>query len=151
MRESVVVLAGAQIRAECGVGSRTPQITRKRWYKTLDLRRHKSLMAITPPRRPFYVITRKEIACSVKLPATPRVCWPADARGFSKSFGGRLAQIRAIQAWNSARRAWSSAEEFDGGKSSEFGDAPLQVQSDKRAPSPRAGFSRGRLGNVVFR
>jgi hypothetical protein len=29
------------------------------------------------------------------------------------SFGGRLAQIRAIQAWNSARRAWLSAEEFD--------------------------------------
>ena len=31
------------------------------------------------------------------------------------SFGGRLAQIRAIQAWNSERRAWSSAEEFDRG------------------------------------
>ncbi len=28
------------------------------------------------------------------------------------SFGGRLAQIRAIQAWNSERRAWFSAEEF---------------------------------------
>jgi hypothetical protein len=28
------------------------------------------------------------------------------------SFGGRLAQFRAIQAWNSERRAWSSAEEF---------------------------------------
>jgi hypothetical protein len=59
------------------------------------------------------------------------------------SFGGRLAQIRAIQAWNSARRAWSSAEEFDWGKASELGDAPLQVQSDKRALSLRARFSRG--------
>jgi hypothetical protein len=65
------------------------------------------------------------------------------------SFGGRLAQIRAIQAWTSARRAWSSAEEFDWGKKSESGDAPLQAQSAKRAPSLRAGFSRGeRAGGV---
>jgi len=60
------------------------------------------------------------------------------------SFGGRLAQIRAIQAWNSARRAWFSAEEFAWGKESEWGDAPLQVQSDKRALSPpREFFARG--------
>jgi len=38
------------------------------------------------------------------------------------SFGGRLAQIRAIQAWNSERRAWSSAEEFD------RAGAPMQAQ-----------------------
>jgi hypothetical protein len=62
-----VALTGAQIRAECGVGSRTQQITRKRLYTTLDLQRHKSLMAMTTPRRPFYVITRKEIACSARL------------------------------------------------------------------------------------
>src|SRR5258706_10506212 len=62
-----MALAGAQIRAECGVGSRTQQITRKRPYKTLDLLRHKSHMAMTTPRRPFCVITRKEIARSAKL------------------------------------------------------------------------------------
>jgi len=145
-----VVLAGAQIRAGCGVGSRTQRITRKRLYKTLDLRRHKSLMAITSPRRPFSAITRKEIACSFKLPATPHVRWHVDDRGFSKNFGGRLAQIRATQACDSARRAWSSAEEFDWGKASEWGDAPLQVQSDKRALSPRASFSRRGLGKAVF-
>ena len=62
-----MVLAGAQIPAECETGSRTQQITRKRTYKTLDLQRHKSHMAMTTPRRPFCVITRKEIARSVKL------------------------------------------------------------------------------------
>jgi len=61
------------------------------------------------------------------------------------SFGGRLAQIRVTQACDSARRAWSSAEEFASGTESELGDAPLQVQSDKRALSPRASFSRGQL------
>jgi len=62
-----VVLAGAQIPAECGTGSRTPQITRKHLHKTLDLQRHKSHMAMTTPRRPFCQITRKEIARNAKL------------------------------------------------------------------------------------
>ena len=53
------------------------------------------------------------------------------------SFGGRLAQIRAIQAWNSERRAWSSAEEFDRGGCAHTGP------EDKRAPSSRAVFARG--------
>ena len=53
------------------------------------------------------------------------------------SFGGRLAQIRAIQAWNSERRAWSSAEEFDRGGRAHAGP------EDKRAPSSRAVFARG--------
>jgi hypothetical protein len=53
------------------------------------------------------------------------------------SFGGRLAQIRAIQAWNSERRAWSSAEEFDRGGRAHAGP------EDKRAPSSRAVFGRG--------
>jgi len=53
------------------------------------------------------------------------------------SFGGRLAQIRAIRARNSERRAWSSAEEFDRGAS-----APAGPES-KRAPSPRECFWRG--------
>jgi len=66
------------------------------------------------------------------------------------SFGGRLAQIRATQACDSARRAWSSAEESAWGKESELGDAPLQVQSDKRALSPRACFSRGGFCKEVF-
>ena len=65
------------------------------------------------------------------------------------SFGGGLAQIRATQACDPARRAWSSAEEFDWGKESELSDAPLQAQSDKCAPSSRACFSRGqRAGGV---
>ena len=53
------------------------------------------------------------------------------------SFGGRLAQIRAIQAWNSERRAWSSAEEFDRGGCADAGP------EDKCAPSSRAVFARG--------
>jgi len=62
-----VVLAGAQIPVGCGVRSRTHQITRKRPYKTLNLRRRKSLMAMTTPRRSFFAITRKKIAPSANL------------------------------------------------------------------------------------
>jgi len=64
------------------------------------------------------------------------------------SFGGRLAQIRAIQAWTSGRRAWSSAEEFDRGGRAHSGP------ESKRAPSPRAVFrvgrGRGEWGVVLF-
>jgi hypothetical protein len=144
-----VVRAGAQMRAECAPGSRTQQISRKRRYKTLDLQRRKSHMAMTTPRRPFCVITRKEIARSAKSLGTPRICWHANARGFSKSFGGRLVQIRAIQAWNSTRRAWSSVEEFDWSRESQLSEAPLQAQSDKCALSPRAYFSRAGFCAVV--
>ena len=141
--ECVAVLGGVPIRAECGVGSRTQQITRKRPYKTLDLLRHKSVTAMTIPKRAFCTITRKEIARSAKALGTPRTCWHANARRFLKSFGGRLAQIRAIQAWNSGRRAWSSAEEFDRGGCAHAGP------EDKRAPSSRAVFARGeRAGGV---
>jgi hypothetical protein len=62
-----VVLAGAQIPAECGAKSRTQQITRKRPHKRLDLKSHKSHMAMTPPRELFYAVTRKKIACSAKF------------------------------------------------------------------------------------
>ena len=137
MLESVVVLAGAQIRAECGVGSGTQQITRKHPYKTLDLRRHKSPMAMTTPRRPFGTITRNKIARSAKTLGTPRICWAANSKRLSKSFGGRLAQIRAIRARNSERRAWSSIEEFDRGGCAHAGP------EDKCAPSSRAVFARG--------
>jgi len=65
------------------------------------------------------------------------------------SFGGRLAQIRAMQACNPERRAWSSVEELNWGKESELGDAPLQAQSINSAPSLRAGFfARGEGGGV---
>jgi len=65
------------------------------------------------------------------------------------SFGGRLAQVRAMQACNPERRAWSSVEELDHGKESDLADASLQAQSIKRAPSPCACFSRGeRAGGV---
>jgi len=65
------------------------------------------------------------------------------------SFGGRLAQIRAIQAWNSARRAWSSAEEFA------FGHVrPCRLRAINALPLPahvfRAGRGRGEWGQVVF-
>jgi hypothetical protein len=70
------------------------------------------------------------------------------------SFGGRLAQIRAIQAWTSERRAWSSPEEFDRGKRSDWRNAPLQAQSLNAPPLPaqvfRAGRGRGEWGQVVF-
>ena len=59
-------------------------------------------------------------------------------RGFSKSFGGGLAQIRATQACDSERRAWSSAEEFD------RGGRALAGLEHKRAPSLRAVFRAGR-------
>ncbi len=58
------------------------------------------------------------------------------------SFGGRLAQIRAIRARNSERRAWSSAGEFD-----RVGCA-LAGPEDKRAPSSRECFSRGERRGV---
>jgi hypothetical protein len=112
LSENVEALAGARIPAECGRRSRTQQISRKRSYKTWDLRGHKSLMAITPPAGPFFGITRKEVTRSAKLTATPVPCWHLNAEEFSKSFGGRLAQIRAIRARTPTRRAWSSTEEF---------------------------------------
>ena len=65
------------------------------------------------------------------------------------SFGGRLAQIRGIQAWNSERRAWSSAEEFA------FELArPCRLGAINALPLPahvfRAGRGRGEWGQVVF-
>ena len=54
-----------------------------------------------------------------------------------------------MQACNPERRAWSSVEELDHGKELDLADASLQAQSIKRAPSLRAGFSRGeRAGGV---
>ena len=141
--ESVAVLGGALIRAECGVGSRTQQITRKHPYKTLDLGRHKSVTAMTTPKRPFCTITRKEIARSAKTLRTPRICRAANSKRLSKSFGGRLAQIPSNPGAELGRRAWSSAEEFDGGGCAHAGP------EHKRAPSPCARLSRGeRAGGV---
>jgi hypothetical protein len=57
------------------------------------------------------------------------------------SFGGRLAQIRAIQAWNSERRAWSFAEEFDRG-----GCAHAGPEGKTRSLFPRVLFARGEGG-----
>ena len=65
------------------------------------------------------------------------------------SFGGRLAQIRAIQAWNSARRAWPSAEEFVIGPV-----RPRRLRALNALPLParvfRAGRGRGEWGQVVL-
>jgi hypothetical protein len=70
------------------------------------------------------------------------------------SFGGRLAQYRAMQACKPERRAWSSAEELDRGKESGLGDAPFQAQSINALPLPArvfcAGRGRGEWGQVVF-
>lgn len=66
-------------------------------------------------------------------------CEVGSTTGISKSFGGRLAQIRATRARDSERRAWSSAEEFDRGA------CALAGPEHKRAVSPRADFSRGGL------
>jgi hypothetical protein len=70
------------------------------------------------------------------------------------SFGGRLAQVRAMQACKPERRAWSSAEGFNRSKESDFGDAPLQAQSINAHPLPAhvfcAGRGRGEWGQVVF-
>jgi hypothetical protein len=63
------------------------------------------------------------------------------------SFGGGLALIRAMQACNPERRAWSSAEEFD------LGECAPAGPEHKRASSPRAEVARGEAGErgqVVF-
>lgn len=60
------------------------------------------------------------------------------------SFGGRLAQIRATEASDPG----ATGLVFRRGVCFWAG-APLQAQSAKRAPSPRACFSRGeRAGGV---
>ena len=56
------------------------------------------------------------------------------------SFGGGLALIRAMQACNPERRAWSSAEEFD------LGECAPAGPEHKRASSPRAEVCAGRGG-----
>jgi hypothetical protein len=70
------------------------------------------------------------------------------------SFGGRLAQVRTMQACKPERRAWSSAEELNRGKESDLGDVPLQAQSINALSLParvfRAGRGRGEWGQVVF-
>ena len=52
-------------------------------------------------------------------------------------FGGRLAQIRAMQACNPAMGLVFRRGIYT------WRNAPLQAQSDKRAPFPCACFSRG--------
>jgi hypothetical protein len=54
------------------------------------------------------------------------------------SFGGRLAQIPSNPGAELGRRAWSSTEEFDRGGCAHSGP------EDKRAPSSRAVFARGK-------
>jgi len=62
------------------------------------------------------------------------------------NFGGGLAQIRATEASDPERRAWSFTEDLIGA------DASMQAQS-LNAPSPCAEFARGEAGErgcVVF-
>jgi hypothetical protein len=70
---SDAALAGALIPAECARESRTLQLTRKRSYKTMDLQRHKSNLAITPLGRPFFADNPKRgSACSYHFGRTPK-------------------------------------------------------------------------------
>jgi hypothetical protein len=70
------------------------------------------------------------------------------------SFGGRLAQIRAMQACNPARRAWSSAEEVDLGRQSDWATRPCRLRAINALPLPahifRAGRGRGEWGQAIF-
>jgi hypothetical protein len=65
------------------------------------------------------------------------------------SFGGGLAQIRATQAWDPARRAWPSVEELVLGSV-----RPCRLRAINALPLPahvfRAGRGRGEWGQVVF-
>jgi len=65
------------------------------------------------------------------------------------SFGGRLAQLRETQAWDSTRRARSSAEEFDFARM-----RPGRPRALNALPLParafRAGRGRGEWGQAVF-
>ena len=61
------------------------------------------------------------------------------AKGFSKSFGGRLAQFGATQACDPERRAWSSVEEF-----AWSGCAPCRPRAINALPLPARGFRGGR-------
>ena len=133
MPESVVVLAGAQIPAECGVGSRTQQITRKRLYKTLDLQGQKPILAITPPGRPFLLITRKEIARNAKSREQERVnelrrragANPGNARVATRNDGPGLPPRSLIGA-----------------------DAPIQAQRINALPLPALNLRGERAGGV---
>jgi len=64
------------------------------------------------------------------------------------SFGGRLAQIRETQAWDSARRAWSSAGEVVFGQM-----RPCRPRAINALPLParvfRAGRGRGEWGELA--
>jgi len=61
------------------------------------------------------------------------------AKGFSRSFGGRLAHSRATQAWDSTRRAWSSAEEFASERM-----RPCRLGAVNALPLSARGFRAGR-------
>jgi hypothetical protein len=67
----------------------------------------------------------------------------AGTESFWKSFGGGLAQVRATEASDPERRAWSFTEDLIGEH------APTQAQS-LNAPSPRAEFARGEAGERGF-
>jgi hypothetical protein len=135
---SAVVLAGAQMRAECVPGSRTQQITRKPLYKRLDLQGQKSILATTPPGRPFLLITRKEIIRSAKSREQERVnelrrktgANPGNARVATRNDGPGLPPRSLIGT-----------------------DAPMQAQRINALPLParvfRAGRGRGEWGQVV--
>src|SRR5258706_8560661 len=121
--------------------TRNVQTARRQFSRNRDAcEKHLSLCAIgTCPRQfPKHDFPSVE-AFGLRSPDRLHV----STREFSKSFGGGLAQIRATQACDSERRAWSSAEEFD------WGGCALAGPEHKRAPSLRAGFSRGeRAGGV---
>ena len=98
--------------------------------------RHLNLCAIAPwsPKFPRHGFSPVE---ALKLSGPDRS--HPRAKGFSKSFGGRLAHFRATQAWDSTRRAWSSAEEFALERM-----RPCRLGAANALPFSARGFRAGR-------
>jgi hypothetical protein len=131
---SVAALAGARTRVECASGSRTQQLTRKRPYKTMDLQRHKSSLAMTPLGRPFFADNPKRgSACRYHFRRTPKN--PRGVVGTRVSESGRDCGHRAGNVVATTRDAYGYSPCPDG--------RPHAAGADVKAASPRAVFARG--------
>src|SRR5215469_5716517 len=116
--------------AGCGRRSRTHQITRKRPYKTLNLQRHKSRMAMTTPGGAFFVITRKKMAPIAKF-------------AFHGMAGERAAANRAGNGGN--RPATHTTDASPQPAFSPIGQGCLSfgAESSRRGINPRQSPPRG--------
>ena len=147
MKENVGALAGARIRAGCERRSRTRQISRKRSYKTLDLRGHKSIMAITPPERPFFVKPEK------KSPVA-RTCQQHRFRaGFSTQKNFQRASVEDWRKFGQTRRGTRRDEPGLPSRNSHSRfevrlERPCRLRAVNAFPLP-ARFSRGERAEGV--